>query len=173
MRSERRGGGSFRWAKTTESSLSRSKGRAPAEALEEDAAERVDVGAAVDVAALDLLGRDVVDGADEASVGRQAAGRRKVSGESEIADVGVLSGRGVGDEDVSRLHVPMDETQRVRGVESLRDLRHEIERAFGVEASLVPEDLAKVRPFDVGHGEEENAVLLARVEDWDDVGMVE
>ncbi len=51
------------------------------QALEENAAERVDVGAAVDLAALDLLGRDVVDGADEASVGRQAAGRRQVSGE--------------------------------------------------------------------------------------------
>ncbi len=50
----------------------------PREALVEDAAERVESARAVDLAALDLLGRDVVDRADEATVTCQAAdGRRR------------------------------------------------------------------------------------------------
>ena len=48
--------------------------------LVEDAAERVDVGSAVDRSALDLLGRDVVDRADEASLPGQAADRRDMPG---------------------------------------------------------------------------------------------
>ena len=101
------------------------------EALEEDAAERVDVGAAVDRAALDLLGRDVVDRPDEAAVAGQAADRRDVPGEAEVADVRVLAVRVRRDEDVAGLHVAVDEPGRVRGVERAGDLRDEVERAPG------------------------------------------
>ena len=52
----------------------------PGKALVEDAAERVDVGAAVDRAALDLLGRHVVDRADEAALAGQAARPRRRGG---------------------------------------------------------------------------------------------
>ena len=45
----------------TATSVSRSNGTCAGQAVEEQAGERVDVGAGVDVAALDLLGRDVVD----------------------------------------------------------------------------------------------------------------
>ena len=41
-----------------------SKGRVAGQALEEDAAERVDVGAGADGFPLDLFGGDVVDGAE-------------------------------------------------------------------------------------------------------------
>ena len=45
----------------------------PGQALEEDAAEAVDVRASIDARALDLLRRDVVDGPDEAAVASEAA----------------------------------------------------------------------------------------------------
>ena len=61
--------------------------RRAGEALEEHAAERVDVGAAVDGAALDLLRRHVVDGADEALRARQALDGRRVLREAEVAEV--------------------------------------------------------------------------------------
>ena len=62
----------------------------PRQALEEDAAERVDIGAAVDRPARDLLRRNVVDRADETAVTGQAAYRRDVTREPEVADPGLL-----------------------------------------------------------------------------------
>ena len=50
------------------------------QAFEEDTAERVDVGTAVDPAAFDLLWRDVVDRAHEAALAREAGYRRDVAG---------------------------------------------------------------------------------------------
>jgi hypothetical protein len=49
------------------------EGAHPRDALEENAAERIDIGTIVDRAALDLLGRNVVDRSDEPTLARQAA----------------------------------------------------------------------------------------------------
>ena len=69
-------------AQMTATSFSRLNGAA-GEALEEDAAERVDVGAASTGIALDLLGRDVVDRPDElARRGEPATRPRASSGRS-------------------------------------------------------------------------------------------
>ena len=116
----------------------------PCEALEEDAAERVDVGAAVDVAALDLLGRDVVDRADEAAIRRQAARRGKMAGEAEVAHVRVLCIRFLAEEDVRRLHVAVHEPRCMRRIERLGDLRDEADRALGIQPALAPEKLTQV-----------------------------
>ena len=112
------GGGSFRWANSTDSSDSLSNGRCAGQALEEDAAERVDVGPTVDRAALDLLRWDVVDRADEATLGGQAADGADVAGEPEVADVGVFSpSLRRCDQDVPGLHVAVDEAGRMRCIE--------------------------------------------------------
>ena len=111
------------------------EGPGAGEALEEDAAERVDVRAPVDLAARDLLGRDVVDRADEAAIAGEAAHRRDVAGEPEVADVGVLAVRSLGDEHVSGLHVTVDEAGLVRRVERLSDLSDEIDRTCGSSSS--------------------------------------
>ena len=58
--------------------------------LEEQAAERVDVDPGVDRPAGDLLGRDVVEGADEAAGLGQAGLGGDVAGDAEVGDVGVL-----------------------------------------------------------------------------------
>ena len=144
------------------------------EALEEDAAERVDVRAPVDLAARDLLGRDVVDRSDEAAIAGEAAHRGDVAGEPEVADVGVLAVRSLGDEHVPGLHVAVDEPRLVRRVEGLRDLADEVDCAFRLERSLAPEDLAQVGAIDVRHRQIEATVLrLTGGERRHDVGMVE
>ena len=86
----------------------------PGEALIEHAAERIDIGAAVERATRDLLGRNVVDRSDEAALTRQAAHGRHVSSKTEGADVGVLLSVGPEpDEDVARLDIAMDESSSV------------------------------------------------------------
>src|SRR5262245_11285820 len=79
-------------------------------ALEQHAPERVNVSAPVERRALDLLGRHVVDRADEAAVAREARCRGDMSCEAEVADVRLLAFRPRLDEDVARLDVAMHET---------------------------------------------------------------
>ena len=104
------------------------EGPGAGEAFEEDTAERVDVRAPVDLAARDLLRRDVVDRSDEAAIAGEAAHRRDVAGEPEVADVGMLAVRSLGDEHIAGLHVTVDEAGLVRRVERLRDLADEVHR---------------------------------------------
>ena len=87
------GGGSFRCANTTCELAVALERRRAGQALVEHAAERVDVGARVDGAALDLLGRDVGDRARRSAVAGQARDRRGVPREAEVAEVGVLRPR--------------------------------------------------------------------------------
>ena len=67
------------------------------QALEEDARERVLVAATVGLGALDLLGRDVVDGADEGAGRGELDRRGGVLRQPEVGEVAVLGhvGRGV------------------------------------------------------------------------------
>jgi hypothetical protein len=143
------------------------------ETFEEDATERVDVRAAVDLSTLDLLGRDVVDRADEIAIRRQAPGRREMTSETEVANVRLLSFGFVADKDVRRLHVAVHEPGCVRGIERLGDLAKEVDRALGVEAALPPQKLPEVGSLHEPHGEVELAVFLARVDDRHDVRVIE
>ena len=104
------------------------------ERLEEQAAERVDVGAPVDLLAADLLRGDVVDRAHQAAVGGLAVGG--ALREPEVGEVDVLAPALLVDEDVRRLHVAVDEPERVRGVERVRDLRRDRDRASRLERAL-------------------------------------
>ena len=143
------------------------------EALEEHAAERVDVGAAVDLLAADLLGRDVVDRADEAAVAGEAADRRDVPREAEVADVRVLA-------------VGPSATRMLPGFTSRwtspaacaassaspawRTIAH---GALGLEPPFAAQQLAQVDAVDVRHREVEHAAVLARGERPHDVRVVE
>ena len=86
------------------------------ETLEEHAAERIDISAAVDRAPFDLLRRNVVDRADEAALAGEAADGGDVSRQAEVADVNVLAIGPGGDENVPRLHVPVNEPGSMRRV---------------------------------------------------------
>src|SRR5689334_1949625 len=93
------------------------------QALEQDAAERVQVGTPVDLVSLDLLRRDVVDRANEAAIAREARNRGDVTSQTEVAHERALLTVALAHEDVAGLHVAVDEPELVRRVESVRDLR--------------------------------------------------
>ena len=61
------------------------------------------------------------------------AGRIGASREAEVGEVAVLSPGLLGDEDVRRLHVTVDEPTSVGGVESGSHLADERERPLGIE----------------------------------------
>ena len=93
--------------------------------------------------------------------------------EAEVADVRVIPA-GVGrDEDVARLHVPVDETRGVGGIESRGDVLDESDSPARLEAALAAEQLAQIRTLDVVHREVEVTLVLARSERLHGVRMVE
>jgi hypothetical protein len=143
------------------------------QALEEDAAERVDIRATVDRPAPNLLGGDVVDRADEASVARQAADRRDVPREPEVADVGALLARCARHEDVAGLHVSVHEAGGVGRVERVGGLPHDPQRVLGVELPFPAKQVAQVGAVDIGHREVEHACFLSCGERPHHVRMVE
>ncbi|MEZ5061445.1 MAG: hypothetical protein R2700_08020 [Solirubrobacterales bacterium] len=146
--------------------------------LVEDAAEGVDVGAGVDALTLDLLGRDVVERADEPAGRGQRGAARLVEPlrQAEVGQEGVL-GRILAlprlDEDVAGLDVAMDETARVSDVEGTSDLCQQRRRARGVDRPARDQEAPQVGAVDQVHGHEEAAVLLPRVMDRNDVGMAQ
>ena len=147
--------------------------RLPGQALVEDAAERVDVRALVERVARDLLGGDVLERADDLAGGGDSRERARALGQPEVAEVAVLATAGLRDEDVRGLDVAVDEALLVRGVERLGDLGEELDRALRLERTVLRDELGEVGALDVAHGEEEHAVLLARLVDGDDVRVVE
>jgi len=149
------------------------EGTLAGDALEQDTAERVDVRPRVDRFTLDLLRRHVVDRSDEAAVAGEAARRRHVTGEPEVADVCVLALRRRCDQDVARLDITMDKPGSVRGVKCTRSLLDEIDRPVGLEATLAAQYLPEIRTVDQLHDEVQASVLLSRTERWDDVRIVE
>ena len=84
------GGGSSRWAYSTCTSESFLYGTTPGEALTKHAAQRVDVSAAVELVALDLLRRRVVERADEGAGLRQTAVVAALLGDAEVGEVDVI-----------------------------------------------------------------------------------
>src|SRR4029077_16023164 len=132
------------------------------DALEEHTAECVKVRASVHGAPSDLLGRDVVDRADEAAVAGKAADRRDVPRQAEVAHVRTITRGCVLDEDVPRLHVSMDEAGAMPRCERLAGLSHQLDRAPGLETPLAPQELAQIDSVHIFHDQVEDTAVLAR-----------
>ena len=147
--------------------------RLSGQALVEDATERVEIRPRFDVVARYLLGRDVLERADDVPWGGNAAERARALGQAEVREVAMLLAAGYCDEDVRGLDVPVHETLLVSRVQSLRDLLEQADRTARIERAAVARQLREVGPFDVAHGEEESAVLVSRLEDRNDVRVVE
>ena len=150
--------------------------RRPAgEALVEHATKRIDVCATVERQPLDLLGRGVLDGADE-DAGAREVRRARLLRDPEVRQVHVL--RELGDQDVRGLHVAVDQVVVVGSIQCARDLLEHVERAPDAQAPVPPKERAQVGPVDVPHRDVEQtvgvaAVDLACVVDRDDVRVVE
>ena len=109
--------------------------------LEEDAAERVHVGATVDVVPPDLLRRHVVDGSQEMTVGRPAVG--DALRQPEVGEVDVLAPILAVEQDVRRLDVAVDEPSGMRGIERVGDLARDRERPRRLERPLASQELLR------------------------------
>ena len=143
---------------------------ASGEAVIEDASQRVQVAAAVEWAALDLLRRAVVDSAEERARQRRSL-RAGALGEAEVAEVRVVAR--LGDEDVRRLDVAMDEPRSVGGVERTADLLGDHERVGRRQRPALLDQRLEARTAHVAHREVEDPIDLVRVIDRDRVRMVE
>ncbi len=148
-------------------------GDPPGEHLVEHAAERVDVRARVDRAALELLRRDVVERADEHAGLRHAAARRRLLGQAEVGQVGERLLLRAGDQHVRGLDVAVDEPARVGGVERPADLGQDLGGALGGHGALALDHRAQVRALDVAHRDVELPVLLARLVERDHVRVLD
>ena len=135
----------------------------------EDAAERVDVGARVDLLAGELLGRHEVDGADPlARRGQPRVGADDLR-EPEVGEVGVLAA----EQDVGRLDVAVHEPDGVRGVQRRADLVADRRDAVGREPPVARQQPLQVDALDVAHHEVEVPALLARRVHRDHVRVVD
>ena len=79
----------------------------------------------------------------------------------------------LGDEDVRRLHITVDEPTRVGGIQRGSDLAHQGERPLRIERRLSLEQGAEIGALDVAHGDVEPSVRLTRVVHGHDVRVVE
>ncbi len=142
--------------------------RRPREALVQQARERVLVCPPVDLLAADLLGREVVERADDvAGLGRGAAGLFR---QPEVAEVRVTA---LVEEHVRRLDVAVDEPLGVRGVERVRHPAEDRERLLDRQRRPLGEKRLHVAALYEPHRQEQLSLVLARLVDREDVAVVD
>src|SRR4029077_10834961 len=114
--------------------------------LVEHTAQRVDVGATVDVSVGDLLRGEVIDRSNEgAAAGGPLSG--DVAGESEVTQVRVVTTAAANtarDEDVGGLDVTMDEAASVCRIKGACDLGDDPHRPLEPEPSPGQQQVAQV-----------------------------
>ena len=138
----------------------------------EHAREGVAVRGGAHLAARPLLGRRVRRRADPVGLGRHGVGDRGETCQPEVREVGRPVGAAA-QQDVRRLHVPVHQAGRVRGVQGgghLLDHGHGRRR---VDRSVLGDERAQVDAVDQLHDEHEQPLVLARVVHGHHVAVVE
>ena len=133
----------------------------PDQAVVEDQPERVNVGAAVDLFALRLLWRHVLERADDRARSRLRAAALDRAGDAEVHDQGVA--RVLLDHDVFGLEVAMHDTLRVGRFQTCGHLRHDAGRARDVELAFAPQQIGQRLPVDERHRQVLHALDVADV----------
>ena len=133
--------------------------------LVEHGAERVDVGRGAHVLAERLLGSQVCRGAEHGARQGQARGLDSPC-DPEVRD---LEHAVAPEQEVLRLHVPMDEARVVGVLERRGRLAPEPGRLVGLEPAAPREQVGDRLAVDELHHDVRPALVLARVEDPDDV----
>ena len=141
--------------------------------LVQDDAGREHVGALVDVAAGDLLGRHVGRRADHRA-GLRALGLRAVDVlHARDAEVGELGARLRIEHHVRRLDVAMDDAGVVRELERVEQLAHDAHRFPDVEALVRVEEVLQLLAADELHHQVGDVAFLGEVVHLHDVRMVQ
>ena len=143
---------------------------AAGEQLEQHDAGGVHVAAGVRDAALDLLGGEVGDGAEQQP--GLAVRRAGVDGPGQ-AEVGHLDPAVVGDQHVLRLDVAVHDAGPVRGREGLEHRLQQVQRLARAHRAPLAHQVAQRAPGHVLHRQERHPVVRALVEDLDDAVVVE
>ena len=143
-------------------------GRVAGEHLVHDHAQRVEVGAEVDPAALGLLGGDIVHRA-QGFPGEGGLG----GGHPGNAEVGHLDAAVLEDHDVVGLDVPVDNPAAVGMLQCLGDLGGKVQRFPPVEHALLLHVLLQGDAVDELHDDIVHIVRMGHVIDIDDIGMRE
>ena len=149
--------------------------RPPRDHLVEEAGERVDVAARVDVAPRDLLGRHVERRADDLAGARQllGAGDGGDFRQPEVDQLRRLAHLAIGSEDdVGRLEIAMDDAGGVRRVEPPGQARRDVHRALDRHRLLAREHRRQRLARHVLH-DEERRIADDDVEEAGHVGMLD
>ena len=96
-----------------------------------------------------------------------------ISRKRDVPKSATLTHARLGDEDVRRPQVAVNDTLPMRVIHGIADLAGEVERARQIERAVARDDVLERLARHVLHHDEEDVVLLLRRSDRDDVGMVE
>ncbi len=152
------------------------EGELVGEQLEEHHTEGVDVTASVDLLSARLLGRHVVGGAaDQPRSGDRGRVVADDGRETEVDDLDqVVAGVEPPEDDVLRLHVPVNDVERVRFVERLEDADQQLADPWEGQWPLLVHDEGEVLALQELHREIEDPVVGAtEVDDADAVRVVQ
>ena len=153
------------------------KGLTPGKELEENAAERPDVGAPIDDVSTRLLGTHVGGRAHQRAIERQgdsrgSAGARRrpghALGQAKVEDLGAA---GSGEHDVAGFQVAVDDALLMRGVNGQRDLVRDPSRLGLRDAG--PGPIAERDPGDELHRDRRSGRRLEEPVDMRDVRVIE
>ena len=133
-------------------------------------AQRVDVGAGVDVAALQLLGRQVVRRAGHQAVQRRQHRAVRDACDAEVQHLGLVA---LGDEDVGRLDVAVHDAAAVRIGQRIGNAPHQLCRLRRCRLPASGQRLAQVAPAQAFHRDVDAVGREPGVEDRDDAGVVQ
>ena len=147
-----------------------SKRRPARQTLVQQAAERVEVGPAVQLLAADLLGRHVVDRAQRAPTAGIVGLLRQPSRQPEVGEIAVAA---LVEQDIRRLDVTVHKAAFVCRVERVRDLLDQAERTFGFELAASARSRFRSVPSTSRIAMYSCPADLARVVDRDDRRMIE
>ncbi|MFN8640245.1 MAG: hypothetical protein U0802_00750 [Candidatus Binatia bacterium] len=154
-------------------------GQLPGQALEEDQPPGVEVRAGQRGLAAQLLRGGVAGGAHHLTGRRETwqlplANVARQSAEAEVEDQRVPARAGLGDHDVVRFEVAVDDAPQVRAAERIEHLAHQVDGLAHFELAFGGEDRLQGRArHELEHGVQDAVVRLARIDQADDVGMRE
>jgi hypothetical protein len=131
-------------------------------------ADGEDVAAGVDLLSRHLFRRHVIERADQ-----HAGLRHPRLGQPRNAEIQHLQDVVAVDHQVGGLDVAVDDARLVRVAEAGAQLRNDLELTKERNRRAALDDLAQRLPVDVLHGNKRLALVLADVEDGDDVGVTE